>query len=102
MSNPPSPNGGNGRQPNGRFAKGNPGGPGNPHARKAAELRALILSALSDSDLRAIVRTLIAKAKKGEPWAVREVLDRCIGKAVGIGELRRAEDDESDPFARLY
>lgn len=31
------------RETNGRFPKGNPGGPGNPHARKVALLRAALL-----------------------------------------------------------
>ena len=36
---PPSPNRPNGRDEKGRFAAGNPGGPGNPNARKVAAIR---------------------------------------------------------------
>lgn len=62
----PSPNGGNGRAGNrdagGRFAKGNSGGPGNPYARRVARLRSLMLEAVSDDDLKAIVAALVQQA----------------------------------------
>jgi len=94
-TNTPSPNGDNGtlspngdgnrdngRGPDGRFAKGNPGGPGNPHARRIGEIRARLLAAVTDEDLESIIRTLIEKAKAGEPWAVKELLSRLIGDAL--------------------
>ena len=77
---PPSPNGSNGRGPGGRFTKGNPGGPGNPHARQAAKLRSVLLSAVSEDDLRSIAAKLVERAKSGDLAAAREVLNRCIGK----------------------
>ena len=77
----PSPNGANGRDASGRFAKGWKGGPGNPHARHVAEIRSVLMSAVSDDDLRAIVSTLVEKAKAGDVMAAREVLDRMLGKA---------------------
>ena len=81
MSTLPSPNGANGRSAGGRFTKGNPGGPGNPHARHVAAIRSVLMSAVSDDDLRAIVSTLVEKAKAGDVMAAREVLDRLLGKA---------------------
>ena len=36
---------------------------------------------VSDDDLRAIVSTLVEKAKAGDVMAAREVLDRLLGKA---------------------
>jgi hypothetical protein len=53
-----STNGGDGRDPTGRFTKGNPGGPGNPLARSVALMRQTMLEAVSDEDLREIVRAL--------------------------------------------
>lgn len=76
----PSPNGTNGRDASGRFAPGNAGGPGNPHGGKAARFRSILLDAVSDEDMRAVARTLVERAKAGEQWAVRELLDRAIGK----------------------
>jgi hypothetical protein len=71
----------NGRTPRGQFAKGNPGGPGNPHAKRVAWLREALLEAVSEDDLRAIARTLVKKAKGGDLPAIRELLNRVIGKA---------------------
>ena len=79
----PSPNGENGRDEQGRFAKGNRGGPGNPNARRSAELREAFLSAVSADDIREIVSAVVAKAKAGDVIAAREVLANspCDGNA---------------------
>lgn len=76
----PSANGSNGRGTGGRFAAGNAGGPGNPHAARVAQLRATLLAAVTDDDIRAIVATLVAQAKGGDLAAIRELLDRLLGK----------------------
>lgn len=79
----PSTNGGNGRDPqSGRFVKGCAGGPGNPNIKHLAKLRDGFLAACTVADVRAICRKLVAMAKKGNLLAVREVLDRTIGKSV--------------------
>jgi len=82
----PSTNGGNGRDARGRFAKGNQGGPGNPNAQHVAKLRDGFRTACSVADVRAICRKLVAMAKKGNLMAVREVLDRTIGKSAAADE----------------
>jgi hypothetical protein len=87
----PSPNGDNGRDPAGRFTKGNPGGPGNPFAKRAGELRSALMAALTDEDWQAVVRKLVDCAKAGEPWAIREVFDRTLGKPVEADLLERLE-----------
>lgn len=79
----------NGRTAKGHFAKGNPGGPGNPHAKRVAGLRQALLEAVSEDDLRAIAKTLVKKAKGGDLPAIRELLNRVIGKAT--------DDDEAAP-----
>lgn len=79
MNQSPSPNGSNGRE-RGRFAPGNTGGPGNPFARRVGRLRSLILEAVSDDDLRAIVGKLVEQAKAGDLAAAREVFNRLVGK----------------------
>jgi hypothetical protein len=74
-------NNANGRDNNGRFAFGNPGGPGNPLGYRTAALRAALLDAVSEDDLREIVTVLVSKAKAGDLVAARELLDRCLGKS---------------------
>ena len=81
MVQQPSPNGDNGRRPDGRFARGNAGGPGNPHARQSALLRAALMDAVTPADVREIIEALIVRAKEGDIAAAREVLDRTLGKA---------------------
>ena len=76
----PSTNGGNGRDATGRFTKGNPGGPGNPFARRVALMRQTMLEAVSDEDLREIVRALVDRAKQGENDSVQILFDRLFGK----------------------
>ncbi len=89
----PSPNGQSvtdHRTGNGRFARGNPGGPGNPHARRTGMLRSAMLEAVTEDDVRAVVRGLVDRAKAGDAVAVRELLDRVTGKA-------RPEEEQAAP-----
>ena len=92
MENVPSTNGDNGpdlsrtegladaRDGKGRFVKGNPGGPGNPNARNVAAWRRALVDSVSADDVAQVMQRLIDAAKDGEPWAIRELLDRCFGK----------------------
>jgi hypothetical protein len=75
----PSGDGRDGRT--GRFLRGNRAGRGNPQARRVAALRAALLREVTGGDLRAAVRALIDKATGGDVAAIRELLDRCIGRA---------------------
>ena len=85
----PTTNGDNGMTHDpetGRFLQGTPGGPGNPHTRKVANLRRALLEAVTDADLRDIISAMIERAKSGDIAAAREILDRLFGKAKqGIG-----------------
>ena len=74
----PSPNG---RTSRGRFAKGNPGGPGNPHAKQTTVLRSALLEAITEEDIREIAQSLVRKAKAGDTHAIKELFNRVIGKA---------------------
>ena len=80
----PSPKGANGARDlaTGRFLPGHGGGPGNPYARRTAEIRSVMMSAVSDDDLHAIVRTLVKLGKAGDVMAAREIFDRMLGKSV--------------------
>lgn len=72
---------GDGRDSAGRFVAGNRGGPGNPHGGQVAALRAAMLEAVTPDDLAAVIRLVVQRAREGEPWAVKELLDRTLGRA---------------------
>ena len=90
----PSPNGNNGRDADGRFAKGNAGGPGNPYAQRVGKLRSAMLRAVTAADMKAILACLVKLAKEGNVRAAREVLDRCIGRPTESDLIGRIEQLE--------
>ena len=59
---------------------GNPGGPGNPHAAAVGGWRKALADAITPEDISEVVAKLVTKAKTGQAWAVRELLDRCLGR----------------------
>lgn len=75
----------------GRFRLGNAGGPGNPHAAQVARLRAAMLAAVTPDDVADLVRTLLELAKGGNVAAIRELLDRVLGKSEAIDLVVRVE-----------
>lgn len=87
----PSPIGSNGRASGGRFAKGNSGGPGNPYAAQVGRWRATLAASVTEADIQAVARALVKAAKAGESWAVRELLDRTLGRPVEADLLVRME-----------
>jgi hypothetical protein len=91
--NAPSPNGRNGE---GRFTRGNKGGPGNPYAKKVGRLRAALLDAVTPEDLQAMVAALVREAKAGSVPAAREVIDRLLGPPVAADIIERLEALELD------
>ena len=89
-----SPNG-LGRDQCGRFAKGNPGGPGNPYTAKIARLRSALLSAVTEDDVRQIVERLVRLAKDGDTVAIRELFLRTLGRPLEPDILERLESLEA-------
>ncbi len=87
----PSSNGSIGRDERGRFAQGNAGGPGNPHAGKVARLRTALLAAVTEDDVREIVERLVRLAKEGDLAAIRELFLRTIGRPLEPDILERLE-----------
>src|SRR5579871_5460583 len=59
------------RDAKGRFAKGNPGGPGNPFARHVAKLRSALVQTVTEDDIRQIAKDLLLHAKLGYVPAIR-------------------------------
>ena len=82
------------RTVDGRFAAGNPGGPGRPRGpvRRASELDRLAAEALPD-----VMEMLLQKARNGEQWAIEQVIRRAWplrkGRALEI-EVPPIEDRE--------
>jgi hypothetical protein len=68
------------RDAKGRFAPNNPGGPGNPFARKTAALRKALIDAVTETDLQEIAAILLLKAKQGDLAAIKLLFGYVIGK----------------------
>ncbi|MEQ8770051.1 MAG: hypothetical protein RIB60_06035 [Phycisphaerales bacterium] len=78
----PSSKGGS-RNNKGQFVKGhNSPGPGNPFAGKVQQLRKAIFDQETPEDALAIWAKLKELAKEGDIAAIKEYLDRTVGKAV--------------------
>jgi hypothetical protein len=107
----PSPNGSNrpsavgsngsavpGRGQDGRFAKGNLGGPGNPFARRVAALRQAALEGVTPDDMRSIMSKLTALAREGDVAAAKVVLSYAIGKPAEAPNPDRLDVEEWNGF----
>jgi hypothetical protein len=93
MSESPFPPFQNGRGPDGRFAAGNKGGPGNPALQRVHQLRTVLAECVSDRDFRTVVKKLLAQAKKGNIDAIKELLNRLLGKPPASLELSGPEGE---------
>ncbi|MBY0523586.1 MAG: hypothetical protein K2R98_09305 [Gemmataceae bacterium] len=90
---PPSDNGTD-RDARGRFARGNPGGTGNPFARQVASLRAALVDAVNEQDVRDIAAALLRAAKNGNVAAAKLLLAYCVGKPGETPDPDRLDVDE--------
>ena len=87
-------NNGDGRDSSGRFARGNKGGPGNPFARKVGQLRSALLETVTEDDMRAVAAKLVQMARGGNLPAIRELLERMLGKPIEADFMERLEELE--------
>src|SRR5437868_13316667 len=87
-----------GHEANGRWAKGNKGGPGNPFARRVAALRKVILDRVSEEDLLAITEALLVRAKEGSVTAAKLLLAYAIGKPASAPDPDKLYGQELDHF----
>jgi hypothetical protein len=87
-----------GRQCDGRFARGNPGGPGNPYARQVTALRCRALDSVSGDDVEAILGKMVELAKAGDVPAARLVLHYTLGRPVPSAHPDRLDRDEVEAF----
>jgi hypothetical protein len=84
---------GGGRERNGRFALGNPGGPGNPHARSTAKFYKAFRE-VAETQFTEVVQEIFKRAKEGDWHAMRMVLDYTLGKPAPAMNPDRVEIDE--------
>ncbi len=91
-----------GRDENGRFAAGNPGGPGGPR-RRASDLRGAAEEAITPEHIAAMIRKATRMGLEGDLGAMRLVFERTCGRSaqapvaaepigISIPSLRTAED----------
>jgi hypothetical protein len=79
------------RESNGRFAKGNRGGSGNPFARQVAAFRACLISSVTQEDMQAIVYKLVDRARIGNLQAIKLLFSYLLGTPKPV-----VEPDELD------
>jgi hypothetical protein len=70
----------NGRDGQGRFTRGNPGGPGNPYYRRQAELKRQMLAHVTEVDVMSVMRVLLGLARSGDLAAIKLFLEYTVGK----------------------
>ena len=73
----------NGRDPSGRFGKGNPGGPGGARKRSFV-LREAAESAITPEHVAALMRKALRMGLEGNLTAMRLVLDRSCGRPADV------------------
>ena len=69
------------RLPDGRFAAGNPGGPGRPKGQRQTALQKAAQDAVTPEHIQALVRVALKQGLQGNLQAARLVLDRTCGRA---------------------
>ena len=90
------------RDSTGRFVPGHGvKSPGNPRNRAAQRFRALLVESVSEDDFKEAINKLVKAAGEGKPWAIKELLDRLLGKAQQSVELGASEDLGTALFSRF-
>jgi len=83
------------RGPGGRFAKGNPGGPGNPYAADVGRYRARLYKAFKAHDVDLAIKTIreiMGKGKDADRLAAAKlILDRALGPAEAVDLVERLQ-----------
>lgn len=80
------------RDANGRFQPGNNFGRGNPQQAKINRIRAAFTRVVTIEDVEEIVRKLVAMAKSGDLEAIKEVLNRTMGRPAQSDVSEAIED----------
>ena len=86
------------RDSNGRFAKDNRGGPGNPSARHCAACSTCSGPAISEEEIVGLCRVIFQKAMNGDVSAAKLVLAYKIGKPLPCPDPDSIDRDEWDHY----
>ena len=86
------------RDGGGKFAKGNAGGPGNPHARACAKMLEVFRNAISEEEMVELCRMLYLKAVGGDVSAAKIILSYKIGKPLPAPHPDAIDRDEWDHY----
>jgi hypothetical protein len=89
-----------GRDAQGRFMSGNPGGPGNPYGRRVAELRKIMMECVTDAEMRIIVGQLMVKAKFGDLAAIKLFFQYVLGKPAATVDPDAVDVEEVELWER--
>lgn len=89
-------NGNNHDSRTGRFTKGNQAAVGRrkAHAEHVGKLRTAMLAAMTPDSVLRIMATLETEAEKGNVVAIKEYLDRAVGKPLPLDIVERLEQLE--------
>jgi hypothetical protein len=83
-----------GRDTRGRFAPGNPGGPGNPYARQVAAMRKVMAYFFNEERMRELAFILYEKASRGDLAAMKFIFQYVMGKPPMAVDPDRLDIDE--------
>jgi hypothetical protein len=83
-----------GRTANGRFAPGNPGGPGNPFGRQVVGLKKVVLTKITEERMGEMVEIMFARAIAGDMTAARILMQYSIGKPAEAIDPDRVDIDD--------
>lgn len=70
------------RGADGRFVKGNPGGPGRPPKEREEKYYEILLNTVTFADWKEIIQKAAAQAKKGDATARKWLSDYIVGAPV--------------------
>ena len=90
-----------GRKANGRFAPGNPGGPGNPYARQVGAMRKMMVYFFNEDRMRELAFILYEKASRGDMAAMKLIFQFVMGKPPEAVDPDRLDIDEWQKLQEL-
>jgi hypothetical protein len=82
------------RSANGRFAPGNPGGPGNPFGRQVVGLKKVVLTKITEERMGEMVEVMFARAIAGDMTAARILMQYSLGKPAEAIDPDRVDIDD--------